>query len=108
MTIQFSTDNVDYRAPVGNYVFRSGSRRECLDLIILNDLQFELSEDLSGRLIDVLIDGTSAIALPQVTITPEETVITIEDTDGREHYMHLLTVHICMFCLYAYHMYVLY
>lgn len=85
-TLKTSTANVDYRDPVGNYIFRSGSQRECLDIAILNDLIFEFDEDLTGRLTDILIDGTSALALPQVTFSQQETDITIVDTDGRYLY----------------------
>ncbi len=75
--------NSDYRTPVSReYTFRSGSRSECLDLVILQDTVFEVPEDLSAEISNVLLDGTAILGTDQVTAQPSETMIVIEDTDG--------------------------
>ncbi len=75
--------NTDYRLPISrDLMFRSGSSRECLDLLILPDQFFELPEDLSADITNVVLDGTSLFGTDQVTVQPSDTLIIIEDTDG--------------------------
>ncbi len=74
---------MDYRLPVSrDLMFRQSSTTQCLDLFILPDQFFELPEDLSAEITNVVLDGTSLFGTDQVNIIRGETVIVIEDTDG--------------------------
>ena len=72
----------DYLAPTTSYVFSAGNVMQCADIIILNDNIFEMTEDLTGRLQGFVIDGQSLSTVEGITLSPDETVIEIEDNDG--------------------------
>ena len=63
-------------------MLNAGQTRDCLDLTILNDNQFENTEDLSGFLQSFILDGIPINTLPRVTFQPQRTEIFIIDDDG--------------------------
>ena len=60
-----------------------GDTRNCVDLIILNDNQFEFDEDLTGRVLRVTDINRNVVPADRVTVDIDETVIAIEDNDGK-------------------------
>ena len=56
---------------------------DCVELTVLNDNLFERTEDLTGRLGDIIVGGMTFQTLPRVTLRPVQTTIDIEDTDGK-------------------------
>lgn len=73
---------VDYRNPSNEYLLNPGETRNCVDITILNDNQFEFDEDLTGRLLRVTDINRNTAPADRLTIDVDETLITIEDNDG--------------------------
>lgn len=73
---------VDYIDPTNEYLLNPGETRNCVNIIILNDNQFEFEEDLTGRLLRVTDTDRNLVPSDRVTVDIDETSITIEDNDG--------------------------
>ena len=74
---------VDYLDPTNEYLLNPGDTRNCVNLIILNDNQFEFDEDLTGRVLRVTDTNRNVVPADRVTVDIDETFIVIEDNDGR-------------------------
>ena len=74
---------VDYLDPTSEYLLNPGETRNCVDITILNDNQFEFDEDLTGRLLRVTDINRNQVPADRLTVDVDETLITIEDNDGR-------------------------
>ena len=73
---------VDYLNPSNEYSLNPGETRNCVDITILNDNQFEFDEDLTGRLLRVTDINRNTAPADRLTVDVDETLITIEDNDG--------------------------
>ena len=55
----------------------------CLDILVNNDNLFEVNEEFRGQLTGFIDDGGfPASTISGVTLDPDETTVTIEDSDG--------------------------
>lgn len=75
--------DVDYREPTNEYLLNPGETRNCVEITILNDNQFEFDEDISGRLLRVTDINRNQVPADRLSIDIDETLITIEDNDGK-------------------------
>ena len=73
----------DYSTPTTRYIFSAGSDRQCVDVIILDDLIFELTEEFTGLLEGFVVDGMSQDIVQGVFLEPADTRVFIEDNDGK-------------------------
>lgn len=76
------TVGVDYLEPTSEYLLNPGETRNCVEITILNDNQFEFDEDITGRLLRVTDINRNQVPTDRLTIDIDETTITIEDNDG--------------------------
>lgn len=60
-----------------------GETRNCVDITILNDNQFEFDEELTGRLLRVTDINRNLAPADRLTIDIDETLISIQDNDGK-------------------------
>lgn len=77
------TVGVDYLEPTSEYLLNPGETRNCVEITILNDNQFEFDEDITGRLLRVTDINRNQVPADRLTIDIDETTITIEDNDGK-------------------------
>ena len=74
----------DYRTPTSRYVLSAGDSRSCVNVNILDDNILEIGgENFEGRLEGFVIDGMNEDTVDGVTLDPANTVIEIQDNDGR-------------------------
>ncbi len=81
-THSLSSDGVDYSTPTTRYVFSADDERQCVDVIIRDDLVFEQTEEFTGRLQGFVIDGRNEATVEGVTLEPANTRVEIQDNDG--------------------------
>ena len=74
---------VDYLEPTSEYLLNPRETRNCVEITILNDNQFEFNEDVTGRLLRVTDINRNQVPADRLTIDIDETLITIEDNDGK-------------------------
>lgn len=73
----------DYVSPRSNFVFSSGLSRSCLNIFVFQDNLFEVIEDLTVRASGFInSQGVEVTSLPGVTVTPETTVVQIDDANS--------------------------
>ena len=68
--------------PTQQYSLDTGDTEDCIELTILNDNLLEPTEDLTARLVSLVVNGDSLPSVPGVFLQPEQTTIEIEDNDG--------------------------
>lgn len=80
----FSLDGVDYNEPTTNYVLDVDATSACVDVLIINDNQFEFSETFSGQILRVgaLMDTVPVTEDDGLTVDVRNTEVTITDNDG--------------------------
>lgn len=75
--------SLDYTPPTDAYVIDAGEDRDCLQLMILDDIIFEGSEELTGSLEGIVNQLGQLVQNPErITFDPAMTTIQINDNDG--------------------------
>lgn len=75
--------SLDYTPPTDPYIIDAGEERDCLQLMILDDIIFEGSEDLTGSLEGIVNQLGQLVSNPErITFDPPMTTIQIDDNDG--------------------------
>jgi hypothetical protein len=90
--------SLDYTPPTDAYIIDAGEDRDCLQLMILDDIIFEGSEELTGSLEGIVNQLGQLVQNPErIMFDPAMTTIQINDNDGTNRINRLCDTLISVF-----------